>query len=302
MTEIQRKNKLENIKIKDLGVFLPYVVIPFHWSTLKVLLKYLKTVLFDFFLLQYTVKLRLRKIPIVSVDNPLDDKIPYRTDKSDTYLDFIHFWIRPLTFIIKRFGVKRALSHCAKFLAAIEQAYAEAAKVYKFRMSTTVRPSHNNDKNMKIIHRVDPHYLCVPSLHIAVVTLTYTFFDDVFKKEGLSEQERKIYSKELYDGAIEIAETVLYVKQHSVNCIPAALYMMSHLQKENFSIKDAVEFINNLFAESTDVLECDKKNIWEHIHYMFERLLLEGCNEDDWTVPVKRWLLLQESKMATVNK
>ena len=302
MIEMKQKNKFETVRIKDSGIFLSYLIVIFHWSTLKILLKYLKTVLSDFFFLQYTVKLKLRNIPVVFVGNPLDDKIPYRPDKSDTYLDFIHFWIRPLSFIIKRFGVKRSLSYCAGFLSAIEDAYSQASKIYRFRMSTTTRPNHNNNKNMKIIHRVDPHYLCVPSLHIAVVTLTYTFFDDVFKKEGLSEEERKIYSKELYDGAIEIAETVLYVKQHSVNCIPAALYMMLQLQKEIFSIEKGVSFINNLFAKATDLSESDRNSVLNYIHYMFERLILEGCNEDDWTVPIKRWLLLQELKMTTVNK
>ncbi len=296
MTDEQRKDKLQGRRIKDLGIFPPYLVIPTHWQTLKPLLRFLRTVLFDFFLLQYGVKFKLRKMEIIHVDDPLDDKIPYRPDKSDTYLDFIHFWIRPLTLIIKRFGVKRALPHCARFMSAIQMTYAEAARVYKFKMSTTKRPHHNGNKNMKMIHSVDPHYLCVPSLHIAVVTLTYCFFDDVFFQERLPEEEHARYSMELYEGAVEIAETVLYVKQHSVNCIPAALYMMLHLQNKTFDIEKGVKFINDLFVTAEDVPLEDKKLISTHVHYMFERLLLEGCNEEDWTVPVKRWLVMQKEK------
>lgn len=296
MTDEKRKQKLAGKQIKDLGILPPYLVIPTHWCTLKPLVKFLRTVLLDFFLLQYSVKLRLRKIEIIQVGDPLDDKIPYRPDKSDTYLDFIHFWIRPLTLVIKRFGVKRALPHLSRFMSVIQQAYAEAARVYKFKMSTTIRPPHNGNKNMKTIHRVDPHYLCVPSLHIAVVTLTYCFFDDVFQQEHLSPDEHERYTKELYDGAVEIAETVLYVKQHSVNCIPAALYMMLHILPDTFDIEKGVRFINDLFLNAPDVTPNDRQEIAAHVHYMFERLLLEGLNEDDWTIPVKRWLLMRKEQ------
>ena len=78
--------------------------------------------------------------------------------------------------------------------------------------------------------------------------------------------------------------------------------MMLQLQKEIFSIEKGVSFINNLFAKATDLSESDRNSVLNYIHYMFERLILEGCNEDDWTVPIKRWLLLQELKMTTVNK
>lgn len=285
-----------------MGILPPYLVIPTRWRTLKPLCRFLRTVLLDFFLLQYSEKLRLRRIPVVHVGDPLDEKIPYRPDKSDTYLDFIHFWIRPLAFIIRRFGVRRALPHCACFMSAIQQAYAEAARVYRFRMSTTVRPPHGGNRNMRTIHRIDPHYLCVPSLHVAIVTLTWCFFDGVFRRENLPEDERSRRSAELYDGAVEIAEAVLYVKQHSVNCVPAALYMMTHLQDGNFGIEQATRFINDLLAKADDVPPDDKRQIAEHIHYMFERLILEGCNEDDWAVPVKRWLLMQEEKSGANNR
>ncbi|WP_040858977.1 hypothetical protein [Treponema medium] len=33
-----------------------------------------------------------------------------------------------------------------------------------------------------------------------------------------------------------------------------------------------------------------KQKVRSHIHFLFERFLLEGTHENDWTVPVKRWL------------
>jgi hypothetical protein len=135
--------------------------------------------------------------------------------------------------------------------------------------------------------------MCVPSLHIAVVTLTFAFYRDVFKKEvaSFSAIERERYENELYTGAVAIAETVLYIKQHSVNCIPAALYMICRVNPELWTLTDAVEFIDMLFAD-TDALAPDAGNIIRaHIHLLFERLALEGFFSDDWAEPVKKWIV-----------
>lgn len=289
----QTRFSLKGKPLKEVGIFWPYLIIPTHWITLKPLLFYLKTVILEFFLLQFAVTWRWRKARVVQVHDQLDDYVPFRPDLSDTYLDFINFWIRPLNFTILRFGRKRALPHLARFMEAIGTAYSQAARVYKICMSTTPRPPAGNHKNMKTIHRLDPHLLCVPSLHIAVVVLAHSFFTDVFQQEGMAADELERYTKELWDGAVEIGETVLYVKQHSVNCVPAALYMMTHLLKGQFTIQRATEFIDCLFATASDIAPQHRQEIQDHIHYMFDRLVLEGCTEDDWTVPVLRWLATQ---------
>lgn len=289
----RRKMRLSGKAIKDVGIFWPYILIPIHIITLKPLLFYLKTVITEFFLLQFKVKWGRRKATIALVSDSIDGDIPYLPEKSDIYLDFINFWIRSLNFTVLRLGRQKALPHLAKFMAALGTTYHEAERIYKRRMSTTPRPPAGNNKNMKTIHRLDPHLLCVPSLHVGVVVLTYSFFTDVFRQEGLSQEEQEQYSKELWDGAVEITETVLYVKQHSVNCIPAALYMMTHLLKDQFTIQDATNFIDCLFVDSSHIPALQGQTIRNHIHYMYDRLLLEGCNEEDWIVPVLRWLMTQ---------
>ena len=288
-----RKQKLHGKAIKEVGILWPYILIPIHIITLKPLVFYLKTVITEFFLLQFKVKWGWKKIPVVQVSDPIDAGVPFLPEKSDIYLDFINFWIRSLNFVILRLGRKKSIPHLAGFLTAIGTAYHEAARVYKIRMSTTPRPPAGKNKNMRTIHRLDPHLLCVPSLHVGIVVLTHTFFTNVFRQEGLSQEEQNQYSTELWEGSVEIAETVLYVKQHSVNCIPAALYMMTHLLKDQFTIQDAINFIDCLFVDTSHISAEQGKAIRNHIHYMFDRLLLEGCNEDDWTVPVLRWLMSQ---------
>lgn len=276
--------------IDSYGAFLPYLIIPFRLKSAKVLFRFLRTVVRDFFWLQFSVKWRFKTIPVLDVSHPLDELISFTPDKVKIYLNFTNFWIRPMTLLFRRLGVKKALPYCIEYLSLIETAYANAAKVYRFCMTTTKRPDYKTDAAFKMIHAFDPHLLCVPSLHVAIVILSSVYYADVFKNDDFTEEERKTYTAELREGARRIIESVLYVKQHSVNCIPAAMYMMLYVLKNRFTISAGIDIINSLFADDETLSDSDKKKISAHIHFMFERLLLEGANENDWTVPVKRWL------------
>ena len=276
--------------IDSYGAFLPYLIIPFRLKSAKVLFRFLRTVVRDFFWLQFSVKWRFKTIPVLDVSHPLDESIPFTPCKVKIYLNFTNFWIRPMTLLFCRLGVKKALPYCIEYLSLIETAYANAAKVYRFCMTTTKRPDYKTDAAFKMIHAFDPHLLCVPSLHVAIVILASVYYAEVFKNDDFTEEERKTYTAELREGARRIIESVLYVKQHSVNCIPAAMYMMLYVLKNRFTISAGIDIINSLFADDETLSDSDKKKISAHIHFMFERLLLEGANENDWTVPVKRWL------------
>jgi hypothetical protein len=283
-------------KIASYSALLPYFIIPFRAKSAKALFLFLKTIIRDFFWLQFSVKFKLKKIPVVRVGDTLDDAVPFDPSKINIYLDFVDFWIRPMTFLFKRFGIKKALPYCTDFLYLIETAYSTAAQVYRFRMSTTERPHYTKTAGFRMIHALDPHLLCVPSLHVVIVTLARIYYGGVFKQLHIDEAERKLYEKELKDGANDIIETVLYIKQHSVNCIPAALYMLLYLLKDRFTIDTAVEIINGLFENDDRISLTEKNAIHAHIHYMFERLLLHGVHEDDWAAPIKRWLIGCEQK------
>ncbi|UTC82619.1 hypothetical protein [Treponema denticola] len=276
--------------IGSYGIFLPYLIIPFRLKSAKVLFRFLRTVIRDFFWLQFSVKWRFRSIPVLDVSHPLDELIPFTPGKVQIYLNFTNFWIRPMTFLFRRIGIKKALPYCVEYLSLIEKAYSDAARVYRFCMTTTNRPDYKADKAFKMIHALDPHLLCVPSLHVSIVILASVYYAEVFKKDDFTKEERETYTAELKEGALEIIESVLYVKQHSVNCIPAAMYMMLYVLKDRFTISNGVNIIDSLFEDAEMISEQEKKEVRAHIHFMFERLLLEGSNEDDWTVPVKRWL------------
>ena len=141
-----------------------------------------------------------------------------------------------------------------------------------------------------MIHILDPHLMCVPSLHVAIMIIAWVFYREVFSNPIFTKEEKEFYTNQVFESAKAITETVLYVKQHSVNCIPAAVYMVTNMLKDRFTITDAIYFIDSLFSESTDILPENKEKIHTHIHITFEKFLLENCSEEDWTVPIKRWL------------
>lgn len=289
--ESARADQIESLE--SFSVWDSYFFVALHPSIWPHLARFLRTVIADFFWLQFSQKLKIRRIKVVQIDHALDTAVPFAPQKIDTYLDFVNFWIRPLSLLVKKRPAHAARYFC-RYLELINMTYAQAARFYKFRMSTTHRPKGFANAQIFIVKMLDPHFLCVPSLHVSVMVLAYAFFKDAFRAEDFTETECLFYTNELKRGAIEIAETVLYVKQHSVNCIAAALYMMNYILEDRFTIQDAVNFINALFAESEDITAENKRRINEHLLMLFEQLLLEGKNETDWIVPLKRWILRYE--------
>lgn len=260
------------------------------------MLRFVGTVLRDFFWLQFSVKLRLRKIPIVNVDHELDAAIPFVPAQISTYLDFIAFWIRPIGQIRRRFGRAAERRAATELLNLLTSCYRQASEVYRVRMTTTRRPRYLRGRFL-VIHLFDPHYLCVPSLHIMIVAASYSFYRRVFAELGAPAAETTQVGHDLFTQAIQIAESVLYIKQHSVNCVPAALYAMSQLTPTEFTAAEATVFINQLFADpaangpvNASVQAADATAIREHIQATFDHLTSQGATDPDWMTTVRRFV------------
>ena len=247
------------------------------------------SVIGKFFAPLYLRKIKLIRWPVKHVDHELDEKVPFRADTVKCYMDFINIWIRPLNMLLHRYGWLQGSRHCAEVMRYLIKTYTYALKIYRHCMTTTYR-TPCDQKQVKKLRAADPHYCCVPSLHISIVCLCFSFYKMLFDRENFTFMEKQRWNWELYSRAVEIGETVLYLKQHSVNCIPAALYMLTRLAPELFTPSDAVRFVNDLFQKAEDVTEKDKGEIRSHIIFMYERFLLEGTTEDDWTLPITRWL------------
>ena len=270
-------------------------------KTIGSMFTYLKTVMRDFFFLQFAVKFGFKKIRIINVDHPLDETVPFTPEKVSVYLDFVAFWIRPLGYIGKRFGKAAERKYAEQFLSLVDRCYRDASSVYRFRMTTTKRPKYYKGKFLTI-HLFDPHYLCVPSLHVIIVVLAYTFYRKAFAELGMEKEEAEALDKELFEGALAITETVLYIKQHSVNCIPAALYAMTRITPEEVTPTEVIHFINRLFADSPSIPKENAAKIQTHIMDMYEQLFLEGCHDSDWITPLQRWLNAYPCSAATIDR
>ena len=276
--------------LKKYKALKTYLFVVFNRKTFWPLMKCVHNAIKKFFIPQFSVKFKIRKTPVVHVDNSLDRTVPFSPKHITVYLDFIHSLARPLSFCLTKLGRKETSEIIVRLLKHFTDCYSYAYEIYSFRMSTTNRPNYRKDRRFRMIHRLDPHLMCVPSLHVSLMVFAWVFFRDVFKSPKLTQEESEFYTQQVFDSAKAITETVLYVKQHSVNCIPAALYMMTILLKDSFPISDAVYFIDTLFTEDKDMSDGIKKSIHAYIQILFERFILENCSEEDWTVPIKRWL------------
>ncbi len=286
---VKRIKKVQNKSLKDFGVLRTYITLLFMPASVKSAYRYLDVVIRKFFIVQYLEKAHIAHIPVRHVDHELDEKVPFDPDYLDTYLGFVNFFLRPMAMLSKRYGMKEGSKIGSEYLRYIKKAYSEAYRLYSYTMTTTYRP-YCDDRRIRKMRKADPHFLCVPSLHIAIIFLTCGFFDMVFDREGFTIQEKEKWTKELYEEAIAIGESVLYVKQHSVNCIPAALYMMTCTCPELFTVEYTLNFIDNMFRHADDISLEDCEKIRNHINITFLRFYNSDSTTQDWTIAVKKWL------------
>jgi hypothetical protein len=246
----------------------------------------------NFFFLQYRAAFSPGLIPVTRVDHPLDSKIPFLPAKVNVYLDFIAFWVRCLGFLLKQCG-RKALEPVRNFIEGMGQVYALAAEVYRVNLSTTDRPFYIKRPRFLLIHAVDPHLMCIPSLHVMVVIRTYTLFREIIKTLKL-EERFAAQAEELRRGALAITEAVLYVKQHSVNCISAAMYAMSRFDSGLFPQAEAERFASEIFREGKNERKSlskeDEDEIRAYILALYRRFLEEGEKSEDWKKPLLDFL------------
>ncbi len=256
----------------------------------------LGTALRDFFGLQFKQKVR-PKAPVYQVDHPLDNEIPFKPEKVDIYLDFVYYWIRAAAFLMDRCG-KDAEEEVASFVYSMGRLYSFAAEVYRKGFSTTQRPRYYKRLRFVIIHLFDPHLMCIPSLHVMVVCRTYTAFRAM--TETLNTKEAlEPYVDELINGARAITESILYVKQHSINCIPAAFYALTAFDSSLFPPEEMKRFSEQLFVGAADIDVEQKKAILNHIWTLYNEFLDQGQQTDHWNQVLLSFL---KTKPLATNK
>ena len=281
----------DNHPLKSFNPLVAYAGVLFGPPSFLTNFKCFATILKEFFFLQYFEKFHILHIPIVHVDHPLDKKIPFTPEKVKIYLDFINLWVRPLAMLVKKFGFWHASRLTKQWMLRFRKLYQCCGKIYHFRLTTTDRPQYKEMREFRQIHALDPHFLCVPSLHVATVFLAYGFYRHIFETEDFTETEKRLWGEELYKGALEITETVLYVKQHSVNCIPAALYLVTQNFPEWITLADARTFISQLFLTPEGFSKEEAYQVREHIRVTFEQYLVDGKKSANWYEPIWDFLV-----------
>jgi hypothetical protein len=250
------------------------------------------SILNNFFLCQYRAALLPGRVPVTPVDHELDGKIPFRPSWVGVYLDFAAFWVRTLSFLFRAYR-RRAHRNIEGFLYAMGALYAFASEVYRKNFSTTKRPFYIRRPRFLLIHAVDPHLMCIPSLHVMVVIQTYTQFRKIIRSRG-DEGRFAPRIEELRKGALAITEAILFVKQHSVNCIAAAMYAMSCFQGGLFPPAEAEDFASRLFTQSLGPAEGEQ--VRNHIIKLYRRFLAERASAKTWDEPLLNFLRHPENR------
>ncbi|MDR2631643.1 MAG: hypothetical protein LBC60_12040 [Spirochaetaceae bacterium] len=248
----------------------------------------IKSIFYNFFFRQFKAALFPGRIPVSPVDHPLDEKIPFTPSWVGIYLDFVAFWVRILGFLrshYRRGGIKPA----REFITSMGRLYAFAAETYTKNLSTTKRPRYVARPRFLLIHIVDPHLMCIPSLHVMVVIFAYTQFRSILRSLG-DEERFAPQIREIHRGALSITEAILYVKQHSVNCIAAAMYAMTCFDPLLFPQSEGVDFVTRLFRGTGHPGPADADIIRGHITDLYLTFLEAGASAETWERPLVDFL------------
>jgi len=248
--------------------------------------RYIAFVSWYFFITQFRARLFPRIARRVQVDHSLDEAVPFEPGRAEAYLDFVRLWIVSLGYARRRLG-RAAVPILADFVDGLANCYREAYGVYRRCASTTRRPARAANARFRLVYLVDPHLYCVPSLHVMLVCAAFTSLREAFEKAGRPEEGRAA-SLEVRSRALEIADAVLYVKQHSVNCVPAALYMTSCLYP-GFGPDEARDFMDGMLRDPG--LAASRPAILERMKSLYELFMAERAEARDYRDPIVEFLL-----------
>lgn len=286
-----KKEKSGILPLTSYSNIAPYFILTTNPFTFRHAWNYIFTIINKFFMIQLLQKFHITKRKVIFVDTQLDEKIPFVQEKVHDYMQFTNYFVRPISMLISVHGFFKAYPVINKYLDFLALQYSSAAKIYKKCMTTTHRPRIKNNKLFRMIHFFDPHLCCVPSLHVAISSGVWAWFRNYF--ENTPEfPDKEFRLTEIRTLALKIAESVLFVKQHSVNCVPMSLYMLTAITPQNFfTTKDAISFFEDLFFDIPDeILSYSlKTEIKEHFHFIYEKSLLEHCYDENWQECILRW-------------
>ncbi|MBN2433810.1 MAG: hypothetical protein JXK07_00935, partial [Spirochaetes bacterium] len=127
-------------------------------------------ILRDFFYLQTRLVPRKKRPPFVNIDHEIDNNIPFAPEWVNIYISFIGLWVYTVTWMFFAFK-RKSVPYIVKSLKEVKLIYLTAGSIYRKCQSTTTRPAPvEGDRTFALIHKMDPHLNCMPSLHVMIVT------------------------------------------------------------------------------------------------------------------------------------
>lgn len=262
--DLTARNRIDSSRIGTLSIARTVFIALTHWPTFGPALRLAGTVIRNFFWLQFQTKLFPWIRPVANVDHPLDETIPFKPPYVRKYLSFFHLWMRTIQHAYMVRG-KEILPEIAESIATVAFLYRDAGRIYRVCQSTTSRPYLEGNAHFSLIYSFDPHLHCIPSLHILVVLYTLLFAERVFSPKYSSpsndtiEEEPKQADSTLrhdvawvYGEALEITESILFIKQHSVNCVGASLFLLS-VYFPQYTKDRITSFVSDLFSEAGEL-------------------------------------------------
>lgn len=213
-------------KIIDLSISRAILLFLIKKETRKTGLIFIGTIATTFFLPQFQGRLKIKKRKVVNVDHELDKLIPFSADYIKIYMGFIPLWIKSIYFIYREFG-QRSLPLISQYINTIGQLYKSGFAVSDNCQSTTTRPGSGRNIPLKLIHWADPHLHCVPSLHVMIVCFNHLRIGTIIRELAGGTDGYEAELEYLGNQAVLITNSILFMKQHSINCIPAGLFALS---------------------------------------------------------------------------
>ena len=273
LSSLKQSRKLQKNRIKQKNAILYAIYFLIKRETRSAGWRMLNTIRVYFFMPQVLTKYRIRPRPVVWVDHELDRKVPFQPHHVSIYLSFTHLWIKSIAFLYREFG-KEALPHILGFIKKIASLYIESAKVYLQLQSTTNRPRYLGGFYFKVIHLFDPHLHCIPSLHVGIVGLTYSYISRCVHELAEEPERYQAEMDYLWQQTVLITDSILFIKQHSVNCVSAGLFTLTS-NDFGFTEDQAYKVIDALFTGQGNTLE-DAEELRGYIRSLYTCFLEEN--------------------------
>lgn len=227
--------------------------------------------------------------PIVNVDHRLDFTIPFTPRLIKKYLEFFQLWMGTILRMHQLYG-KAVVPLLGSYIDCINTLYKDGGKVYTTIHSTTTRPKSNPNLHFAIVHTFDPHLNCIPSLHVTVVLSAWMNSTMIVQAmHDHNDKKLAVWLVHLKNEAIQIIETILFLKQHSVNCIAASLFYL-HCKFDFFTIDVCNDVIAGLFTFEGKDLQ-NKEEIRDYIKSLF--LILNenlSTNQNKWQLVLENFI------------